>query len=159
MNAELSGVPARSGRLLVARLLPGADLVPALTAFCAETGVRAGAVLTLVGSLRQATYLYVVAAPDGPNGMAYTDPTVLPGPVELITGQGTIGCSEAGGVVLHLHGAFCDSSRQVHGGHLAPAGNIVAATVEAVILEAEGLSLTRRYDTETGFPLFFPARA
>lgn len=159
MNTEYSGVSARSGRLLVARLLPGADLVPALTAFCAGTGVRAGAVLTLVGSLRQATYLYVVAAPDSPHGMAYTDPTVLPGPVELIAGQGTIGRTAAGEVVLHLHGAFCDGSRQTYGGHLAPAGNIVAATVEAVILEAEGLSLIRRYDPETGFSLFLPARA
>jgi hypothetical protein len=112
----------------------------------------------MVGSLAQATYFSVLPAPDTPCGLVYTDPVTVPGPLEIMSAQGTVGQDEAGNVTVHLHAAVMDGAGRGYGGHLAAVGNIVAATVEVFLLETEGVTLRRRYDSKTGFTLFSPAR-
>ncbi|MGI6605244.1 MAG: DUF296 domain-containing protein [Firmicutes bacterium] len=75
--------------------------------------------------------------------------------MEIMSAQGTIGQDEAGQVVAHIHAGLAASESRILGGHLTPTGNIVAATVEVFIQEVCGVTLTRRYDPETEFSLFF----
>ena len=143
-------------RLLVARLHPGSDVITEIKHICEVEQVKAACVTSLIGSLSQASYVYTVPFSLSKFGLAYTDPITLPGPLELLSGQGTIGTGKDGNISVHLHASMCDSDRLVYGGHLCDLGNTVAATVEVFVLEASAMDLVRIPDHESGFSFFTP---
>ena len=120
-----------TANVLVLRLKPGADLRAGLEA----AGVRAGCVVSAVGSLSVAVLRYA----DQLQGM------VVDGPLELLTLSGTL---SADGV--HLHASVGDAQGGVRGGHLM-AGCVVRTTAEVVIAVLDDWEFSREEDVVTGY--------
>ncbi len=149
-------VPARAGRTVVGRLLPGTDLFAGLEAVCREHGIKYGYIDCAIGCFKKVTFVYAVPAAGTPSGIAYTQPAVCEGVLEFFGGSGVI-CQSAGGeYLIHLHGSFCDENAHVRGGHFLAGGNIVVTTLDFVINEIHGAKLLRTYDPETGFVQISP---
>jgi uncharacterized protein len=123
----------------VLRLSPGEDLraklVEAFAKLSQVRGVKAGCVISAVGSFTQAVLRY--AAQDGG--------TTLPGPLELVTLSGTLSVDGP-----HLHASVSDAQGNVRGGHLMR-GCVVRTTAEVVIALLPGWEFGRALDVETGF--------
>ena len=117
------------------RLRPGEDLRDALEQFCQERHLRAGAIVTAVGSLSRTSIRFA----------DHSEPTVREGPFEIVSLVGTLG---AGGVHLHLEVA--DANGETSGGHLVR-GCTVYTTAEIVVAELRGLTFDREMDPRTGY--------
>lgn len=115
------------------RLKPGQDLRKEIEAYVKKEGIKAGWMVTCVGSLEQAN----LRLANQPGGTAYS------GHFEIVSLVGTL--STAGS---HLHLSFSDSTGKTLGGHLLP-GNIVYTTAEIVIGESKDLVFTRENDDTT----------
>lgn len=144
---------SQKGRTVVGRLLPGVDLLEGLVDICKSHKIKSGAVLSLIGSLAKARYIYAVPDEENIIGIRYSDPLVVQGPLEFLSGQGTIGM-ENDQVVIHLHGLLCDTHNKICGGHFIGGGNPVLATMEVVIQEFADVKVARLADCQTGFSLF-----
>lgn len=102
---------------LTFRLKPGQDLLDEIERFVAENNIRAGCILSAVGSLTQATLRFA-------NRNTYHTCT---GHFEIVSATGTVsthGC--------HLHIAISDGNGQTLGGHLV-SGCTIYTTAEIVL--------------------------
>lgn len=122
-------------RVWILRLGPGQDLRAELEAFARAKGLRAGFVVSAVGSLREVRLRLA----------DQEEASALPGPVELVALGGTLSPDGP-----HLHVAVSDSTGRTVGGHLVP-GCLVYTTAEIVVGEAEALELGRPRDPSTGY--------
>jgi predicted DNA-binding protein with PD1-like motif len=122
-------------RILALRLKPGQDLRQQLESFVKEQGIKAGFLITTVGSLRQAS----IRLADQPAATDFT------GKFEIVSLVGTLGQDG-----VHLHISISDSTGKTIGGHLV-AGCLIYTTAEIVIGEAQGLTFSRELDAETGY--------
>jgi len=117
------------------RLQPNQDLKTSLENYVRENQIKAGVVLTCVGSLNCAT-------------LRMANETALKtfeGKFEIVSLVGTFstdGC--------HLHIALSDKNGNMIGGHLKE-GCIIYTTAEIAIGEIENLIFTRIMDEDTGF--------
>lgn len=117
------------------RLKPNQDLKTSLVEYARENQIKAGVVLTCVGSLNGAT-------------LRMANETALKtfeGKFEIVSLVGTFstdGC--------HLHIALSDKNGNMVGGHLKE-GCIIYTTAEIAIGEIENLIFTRVMDEDTGF--------
>ena len=118
------------------RLRPGDDLRDALLAYTTAHHIKAGAVLTCVGSLTVATLR--LANQEGP--------TQYRGHFEIVSLVGTL--SSTGG--SHLHLSVSDSTGRTLGGHLL-AGCRVYTTAEIVLAELPELEFVRETDPTFGY--------
>lgn len=117
------------------RLRPGQDLREEIDKFVKDHDIKAGVVVSCVGSLKKAVLR-----------MAGAEETkTFEGPFEIVSLVGTI---EVGN--RHLHIAISNKEGNVFGGHLKE-GCIIETTAEVVIGELEGVIFTRRPDPETGY--------
>lgn len=157
-TAGFVAAEAHKGRTIVARLLPGTDLVTGIEQVCAAHHVQYGYFGSVIGSLQRATF--VIAVPDAAAllGFKYCEPIELAGPIELVGGQGVICRSEAGEIMVHLHAQGVTPTQQTFGGHFSAGGNPVLATVDLVIVEVDGAKLLRRFDPECGLAMLSPER-
>lgn len=120
----------------VFRLLPGQDLKKGILQYCNDHGIKAGAVVTCVGSLSYA----VIRMADGELVREFERP------YEIVSLTGTI--ADNGG---HFHIALSDRDGAVIGGHLME-GCIINTTAETVIADLSNTcELTREYDPATGY--------
>ncbi|SNR44335.1 PPC domain-containing DNA-binding protein [Hymenobacter mucosus] len=122
-------------RTYALRLRPGADLRQQLLAFTQQQGMRAGAVLTCVGSLTTTTLRLA-------NQEA---PTVYQGHFEIVSLVGTLSTNGS-----HLHLSVADSTGRTIGGHLLD-GNIVYTTAEIVVGELPEFDFKRETDATFGY--------
>ena len=135
--AQVPGLPLGSStRAYALRLRPGDDLREALLAYVAQQPIKAGAVLTCVGSLTVATLR--LANQEGP--------TEYHGHFEIVSLVGTL--SATGG--SHLHLSVADSTGSTLGGHLL-AGCRVYTTAEIVLVALPGMEFTRETDSTFGY--------
>ncbi len=146
----------KSGRLVPVRLKTGTDLTSGIKQVCEELGIKYGAVLVGIGSVRQLSYCVLIPKPDAKMGAGYGDPEVVPGPVEIVALSGVIFQSELGETLLHLHGTFSDKTGKVYGGHVVAGANPVLATLDALIGEVTDAKMIRRMDEEIGMGLYTP---
>ncbi len=144
---------AGSNNILFARLPPGADIIEALEGVLKEAGIRAGAIVSCIGSLRSAAFHIAVPA-NNPIGASYSEPIRVDGPLELLGGQGTVGPDENGDIFIHLHAVFSDGKGILRGGHLVRGANPVLITCEITMAYLEGMHIKRRYDPEVDMPVF-----
>jgi uncharacterized protein len=151
---RIQSAVSESGRRVVGRLLPGTDLIRGIEEMCGRAGVVCGNIVSVIGSLTEATIVYAVADEAGKIGIRYSDPTRIRGPLELLACQGMIGRSAAGGTSVHLHGLMSTPDMTVFGGHFIEDANPVLATAEILIQESRDVRMVREPDEETGFPLF-----
>jgi len=144
------------GRFIPVRLRTHTDITNGLKAVCEENGIKYGAVVFGIGSVRQLTYQVLAPKPETKLGAGYTDPQVLPGPIEVVSMHGVIFQSEDGQTLLHLHGTFSDKEGKVYGGHIVAGGNPVLATLDAVIAEVTDAEIIRQMDEDVGMPVVTP---
>ncbi len=145
-----------AGKLIPARLTTNTDITNGLKAVCEENGIKYGAVLFGIGSLRQLTYQVLAPKPETKLGAGYTDPQTLPGPIEVVSMHGIIFQSDDGQILLHLHGTFSDKEGAVFGGHIVAGQNPVLATLDAYIVETVGAETIRQMDEDIGMPVGIP---
>ena len=117
-------------RTYALRLRPGDDLRQQLQAFAEQHQIRAGALVTSVGSLTTTT-LRLANQPG---------PTVYKGNFEIVSLVGTLSTNGS-----HLHLSVADSTGRTLGGHLLD-GCIVYTTVELVIGVLDELDFRRETD-------------
>jgi predicted DNA-binding protein with PD1-like motif len=122
-------------RAIALRLRPGADLKGELLALATRERIRAGWVLTCVGSLSQARLRLAGG----------TDHATWQGAFEIVALTGTL--SQDGG---HLHLAVADHRGRTVGGHLAE-GCTVRTTAEVVLAADDRLVFVREHDPATGY--------
>ncbi|UOQ65612.1 PPC domain-containing DNA-binding protein [Hymenobacter volaticus] len=131
-----SGKPvASSMRTYALRLKPGQDLRQQLDAFVQQHQIRAGAMVTCVGSLTQATLRLA----------NQENATVYRGHFEIVSLVGTLSINGS-----HLHLAVSDSTGRTLGGHLLD-GNLVYTTAELVVGVLEELDFRREPDPTYGY--------
>jgi predicted DNA-binding protein with PD1-like motif len=117
------------------RLRPGDDLRQSLAAFVKAHDIRAGAMVTCVGSLTVATLR--LANQEGPS--------VYRGHFEIVSLVGTLSVNGS-----HLHLAVSDSTGRTIGGHLLD-GCRVYTTAEIVLSELTELEFRREPDPTFGY--------
>lgn len=117
----------------VIRLKPGEDLRQSLTGFVRDHQIKAGWIITCVGSLTQ-YHLRFANQPQGDTAQGH---------FEIVSLTGTLSVNGS-----HLHMAVSDSSGATIGGHLLD-GNIVYTTAEIVIGTSDDLEFTREKDGTT----------
>ncbi|MBW4695595.1 MAG: DNA-binding protein [Lyngbya sp. HA4199-MV5] len=117
------------------RLKPGQDLKQGLAAFVAAKQIRAGFILSAIGSLRTAAIRFA------------NQPTseILHEKFEIVALNGTLSIHG-----IHLHLAIADKTGRMLGGHLTE-GCIIYTTAEIVIGESPNLAFVRTPDAQTGF--------
>jgi hypothetical protein len=121
-------------RTIAVRLRPGADLKGELLALAARERIRAGWVVTCVGSLSQVRVRLAGGA----------EHATWEGAFEIVALTGTLW--QDGG---HLHLAVADQQGRTVGGHLAE-GCTVRTTAEVVVASDARLLFAREHDPATG---------
>ncbi|MES2732332.1 MAG: PPC domain-containing DNA-binding protein [Bacteroidota bacterium] len=119
----------------VIRLKPGQDLKKEIMRWASTQKIKAGCVITCVGSLQEANMRFA----NQPEG------TRLEGKYEIVSLVGTFSEEAA-----HLHLSISDSTGTTTGGHLMD-GNLVYTTVELVLGHMPGLEFTREVDPTFGY--------
>jgi len=137
-NAALSPVAASASPLTAyaLRLRPGEDLRQQIMAFVVAHGLKAGAVLTCVGSLTDVSLRLA----------NQETPTHYHGHFEIVSLVGTL--SASGGA--HLHLAVADSTGRTLGGHLLD-GCRIYTTAELVLGALPALRFERETDPAFGY--------
>ena len=146
----------KAGKLIPVRLRTHTDITNGLKAVCEENGIKYGAVLFGIGSVRQLCYQVLAPKPETKLGAGYTDPQTIPGPIEVVTMHGIIFQSDDGQTLLHLHGTFSDKEGAVFGGHIVAGQNPVLATLDAYIVESVGGETIRQMDEDIGMGVGIP---
>lgn len=135
---EQKSEQAEAARLKVwtLRLTPGQDLRAQLELFTKRQKLRAGFIITTVGSLQKATLR-----------LANKSTTSMwEDKFEIVSLVGTLSLDGP-----HLHIAISDGMGKTIGGHLLN-GCEIYTTAEIVIGEAVGTTFTREKDSQTGYP-------
>lgn len=122
-------------RLHALRLVPGQDLRTELERLTSLAMIRAGFVLSAVGSLTRVALRYA----------NQKELAVMEGHFEIVSLTGTLGQDG-----MHLHLSVSDGTGRTWGGHLVE-GSTVFTTVELVAGDAVGLIFHRETDTRTTF--------
>jgi predicted DNA-binding protein with PD1-like motif len=122
-------------RVYALRLRPGQDLRQELEKFTKEHGIKAGFVITTVGSLQKASLRLADRS----------DATGFEGKFEIVSLVGTL--TQDG---VHLHASISDGTGRTVGGHLVE-GCLVYTTAEIVVGEATGMEFRRETDKSTGY--------
>jgi predicted DNA-binding protein with PD1-like motif len=141
-------VEATTDRVIVGRLLPGADLIQGLEAVCDRHGVRFAAVAFAYGSLSSAGFKTLQIPAEGGDRPILTL-TRVDRRVEFLGGQGLICRDDDGGRATHLHGCVSDETGQVLGGHFERGLNPVYNNLDFTLHELRGVDLVRRWDAQT----------
>jgi predicted DNA-binding protein with PD1-like motif len=126
-------------RALAFRLTPGTDLKAALAQLAEAHGLRAGCILTCVGSLSAARLRMPGKIGDAEVVRAFD------GPLEIVSLSGTLGPDG-----LHVHISLAAADGACIGGHLVQ-GCIVNTTAELVIGELPDVAFRRLADPATGY--------
>lgn len=119
----------------VLRLKPHADLKQSILEFAKANTIRAGAIVTCVGSLEQ----YNLRFANQESGTKAT------GHFEVLSLSGTFSDS-----AMHLHLSVADSTGKTTGGHLLDE-NLVYTTIELVITDLTDLEFSRETDSTYGY--------
>jgi predicted DNA-binding protein with PD1-like motif len=123
------------------RIKPGEDLRKSIEMYAREHEIKAGAILTCVGSLQQASIRMANAnSLNKKNQVKDYDQKF-----EIISLVGTISDEKC-----HLHISLSDKRGNVIGGHLKN-GCTIYTTAEIVISEFPNLEFARKQDETTGF--------
>jgi predicted DNA-binding protein with PD1-like motif len=126
-------------RLFAFRLGPGVDLKSELSRLTARCALRAGCILSCVGSVSRARLRMPGAVGEAEIYREFTEP------MEIIALNGTL-CADG----LHLHIGLSRAQGDCIGGHLA-SGCIINTTAELIIGDVPNVQFHRTIDAATGF--------
>lgn len=133
-----------TGRIIVARLAHGADLLDEIVTLAARHRVEAGTLQGL-GALQRARLAFYDQA-----GKQYSE-SALDRPLEITSLTGNLSQRD-GAPASHVHLVLAGDDGLAFGGHAAPGCLIFAC--ELVVTELLGPALERVYDEVTGLPLW-----
>jgi len=122
-------------RAFAFRLRPKEDLKKSILAFADENKIKAGSIVTCVGSLEQ----FHIRFANQRKG------EIIKGFFEIVSLTGTFS-----NLSCHLHISVSDQSGNTVGGHLLD-DNLIYTTGEIVVLELPDLSFARELDSTYGF--------
>lgn len=155
---RLLSLKATNGGELRVVVGEGQDLLHGLTQALRRQGIVSAAVALVGGRFQRMQYLTGQPCNDGKRVATYGAPTVLDGPVGLISGNAFLGLDQAGLPIMHCHAVMVDRDGRVHGGHLPPGQCFVGrGGILAHAAAIDDAALAVRQDTETNFPVFHPA--
>ncbi len=146
-EAQFATVEATTGRIVVGRLLPGADLIGGIEAICDQHKIQYAAVSFAYGSLSSAGFK-ILNVPS-PGQRAVLTPHHVDGRVEFLAGQGLVCDDGEGHRATHLHGAISDETGTVKGGHFEKGQNPIYNNMDVTLVELLGVRLIRRWDETT----------
>lgn len=134
------------------RIEPGDDLLNSLKSIFVKAKIKSGIIVSCIGSLQHASLVFLQ------NNFKYSQPMKINGPLEFLSGQGTIGKNN-GEISIHLHGIVSDPDMCVYGGHFVDDGdgNPIFATMEICVLVPEDIFFIKQYDEKSGFQFFNPS--
>ena len=121
------------------RLKPNEDLKSGVISFAKKNSIKAGAIVTCVGSLKQFNLRFA----NQETG------TKLSGHFEIVSMTGTFSDSAS-----HLHISVSDSTGHTIGGHLLE-GNLIYTTAEVVVVDLKDIEFTRETDETFGYKELF----
>ena len=121
------------------RIKPNEDLKVGILAFAKNHNIKAGAIVTCVGSLTQ----FHLRFANQEKGKKQN------GHFEIVSMTGTFSDS-----TTHLHLSVSDSTGQTVGGHLLD-GNLIYTTAEIVIIDLKDYEFTRETDETFGYKELF----
>ena len=140
-----------AGRVMVARLKPGSDLLGALQEMVEDEGVEAGVILSGVGLLREARLRNCKSLPEE---FPITDENrtylSFSRPLEVLSMSGNVSMAE-GSPLVHAHVTLSyveGDEIGVVGGHLIE-GCIVFGFAEVILMELDNIKMEKRFDEET----------
>ena len=142
----------KSGRVLVARIRPGSDLMKSIRVVAEENGMKAGVILSGVGLLRRARLRNCKVLPERyPITDANRSFLAFERPLEILALSGNV--SEAEGeswVHAHVVLSYVGDGGEVEvvGGHLLE-GCVVFGFAEVFIMELEDIEMRREFDDDT----------
>ena len=139
---------AKLGRIIVKQLPTNSDLVEGIKKICVDSGIRYGAILTTVGSLRELG-IEVPGPIRKDRSEATMKDVVLPGPLQVLSLIGVIFEKDTGEMDVHIHGSFLDAQGKIHGGHLLEGKNPILARMVVVIGEVADVSMIEGFDEES----------
>jgi predicted DNA-binding protein with PD1-like motif len=143
-----SGQP---GRVIVARVKPGSDLLSSLQKIAAEEGITSGVIVSGVGLLKHARLRNCKSLPEEyPITDANRTFLSFENPLEILSISGNVTLAE-GEPLVHAHltlSSVEEDEITVIGGHLIE-GCVVFGFSEFAILELEGVEMVKRFDEET----------
>jgi len=152
---EITYSEGHLSKVIMIRIHPGFDVIEGIEEVCKNLDIKCGAITCCIGSLKKASLLIAVPM-NNKIGAGYSDPKVLEGPLEFLSGQGTIGQEVGGDIFIHLHCVISDKNGNVQGGHFIRGENPVLITCEVVLIQVEGIHMIRAYDPEVDMKVFFP---
>ncbi len=127
-------------KIHVFRIKPKLDLLESIQKFCEKNNITSGVVIGIIGSLEKASLNFLKSLPANYVNKQFE------GPLEIVSGQGSIAKHEEK-TVVHIH-LTISNENGADAGHLAR-GSIVFSTAEVVIGELEE-QLEREKDDYTG---------
>jgi len=140
-----------TGRVMVARLKSGSDLLGALQEMVEDEGVEAVVILSGVGLLGEARLRNCKSLPEE---FPITDENrtylSFSRPLEVLSMSGNVSMAE-GSPLVHAHVTLSyveGDEIGVVGGHLIE-GCIVFGFAEVILMELEGVQMEKRFDEET----------
>jgi len=148
--------PARSGRIVLARIQRNTDLLTGIIDICRKNNFRMAVVETVIGSLRSAEISWTKPSATTKRGSERTPRIPVPGPIEFISGQGIFCLADPERPVVHFHGSFCDSEGKCWAGHFFQGGNPVHSTMDVVIHELLDVKMNWVHDEEIDLELPVP---
>ena len=122
-------------KILALRLQPNMDLKQSLTEFVNLKDIKAGFILTAIGSLKQATIRFA----------NQSNSKIINEKFEILSLNGTLATTG-----IHIHISIADKEGKTSGGHLDN-GCIIYTTAEIVIGASEEFTFTRTIDEQTGY--------
>lgn len=117
------------------RLKPDEDLRQSLKKYAQENQIKAGFILSAIGSLKQAKIRFA----------NQNNSIVLTEKFEIISLNGTLATTG-----IHLHICVANNQGKTIGGHLDN-GCIIYTTAEIIIGTTEKFTFTRTQDEQTGY--------
>ncbi len=147
----------RPGRVIVARVKPGSDLLRSLQKIAAEEEITSGVIVSGVGLLKQARLRNCKSLPEEyPITDANRTFLSFEKPLEILSISGNVTLAEVEPLV-HAHLTLSQVEGDeitVIGGHLIE-GCMVFGFSEFAILELEEIEMAKRFDEETKTPQLF----
>lgn len=123
-------------KTIVERLKPGDDLQSAIKRIASQHKLKAGVIVSAVGSFQNATLRFAGAS----------EGTKIDGPLEVVSVTGTVSDES-----MHVHLSVSDSTGKTIGGHLL-SGCKVFTTIELVILNlSDEWTFERKADEQTTY--------
>ncbi len=142
-------------RIMALRLKPKTDMLKEMEKACRAHGIRNGVIVSGIGGVTRAAICDPQVFPERKQPYNYGDPIILEMPLSISGVSGIICHDDQDEINLHVHVSFSDEHGNCYAGHLVE-GTRVMLTVDLVIAEVDGLSMSRKFDEELEVPLFCP---